>query len=189
MIRYALISLFVLLCACIAIYAVWTVRVSKTRSDELLEAFKKTDQSLQRTNDSLQKLASTGAFKKDSFHLPEVELAIRANAIFVCIDSIKHALVILANKNTAASFSYPDTAKLLYLKTNLQHYNSFIQQHFSHKPGIKPADLVDVDDVKTGAKPIPWEVNYFQNTTVLSVITVLTYIDTQVQKLQHKATR
>lgn len=178
-----------MLCACIAIYAIWTLRVSKTRSDELLEAFKKTDQSLQRSNDSLQKLASTGAFKKDSFHLPEVELAIRANAIFVCIDSIKHDLIVLANKNTAASFSYPDTARLLYLKNNLQHYNSFIQQHFAHKPAIRPADLVRIDDEKIGAKPIPWEVHYFQNTTVLSVITVLTYVDTQVQKLQHKATR
>lgn len=178
-----------MLCACIVIYAIWTVRVSRTRSDELPDAFRKTDQSLQRSNDSLQKLASTGAFKKDSFHLPEVELAIRANAIFVCIDSIKHDLVVLANKSNATSFSYPDTARLLYLKTILQHYNSFIQQHFPHKPGIKPADLVDVDDVKTGAKPVPWEVHYFQNTTVLSVITVLTYIDTQVQKLQHKAMR
>lgn len=187
MTKYAIIILFALLCACIAIYAIWTVRVSRTRSNDLLTEFRKIDQSLRRSGDSLQN--SVGAFKKDAFRLPEVELAIKVNAISICIDSIKHDLVILTNKNPGTSFSYPDTDKLLSLKKNLLSYNSFIQDHFSNKPSIKPADLINVDDIKNGIKTIPWEVYYFQNTSVFSVITELTYINTQVQKLRQKAIR
>lgn len=184
MTKYALITLFTLLCACIVIYAIWTVRVSRTRADDLLTEFRKTNRSLHRSNDSLQNAAL-----KDSFHFPEVELAIRAGAITRCIDSIKHDLVVLANKDQAVSFSYPDTTRLLYLKTNLQHYNAFIQKHFSHRPGIKPAELVNVEDIKTGNKPVSWEAYYFRNTSVFAVITELTYINTQVQKLKQKAVR
>lgn len=184
MTKYALITLFTLLCACIAIYAIWTVRVSRTRADDLLAEFRKTDRSIQRLNDSLQ-----SATKKDSFHFPEVELAMRAGAITRCIDSIKHDLVFLASKGDATSFSYPDTAKLLALKNNLQGYNLFIQKHFSGKPGIHPQDYIHVEDIKTGNKPEKWEDHYFRNTSVFAVITELTYINTQVQKLKQKAIR
>ena len=184
MTKYALITLFTLLCACIVIYAIWTVRVSRTRADDLLTEFRKTNKSLQRSNDSLQNAA-----RKDSFHFPEVELAIRAGAITHCIDSIKHDLVVLANKDQAVSFSYPDTAKLLALKNNLQDYNLFIQKHFSNKPGIRPQDYINIADIKTSNKPVSWEAYYFRNTSVFAVITELTYINTQVQKLKQKAVR
>lgn len=184
MTKYALITLFTLLCACIIIYAIWTVRVSRTRANDLLTEFRKTDRSLQQLNDSLRNAA-----KKDSFHFPEVELAIRAGAITRCIDSIKYDLVVLANKGDATSFSYPDTAKLLALKNNLQGYNLFIQKHFSNKPGIYPNDFIHIEDIKTGNKPVKWEVYYFQSTSVFAVITELTYINTQVQKLKQKAIR
>lgn len=184
MTKYALITLFTLLCACIIIYAIWTVRVSRTRADDLLAEFRKTDRSLQRLNDSLQNAA-----KKDLSLFPEVELAIRAGAITRCIDSIKHDLIVLANKDRANSFSYPDTARLLALKNNLQGYNLFIQKHFSGKPGIHPKDLIHIEDTNTGNKPVKWEVYYFRNTSVFAVITELTYINTQVQKLKQKAIR
>jgi len=186
MVRISLITLFSLVFICIAVYAIWTVRVSKQRSNNLLNEFRKIDQSLRQSNDSLQK-TSTGAFKMDSFRLPEVELAIKVNTITRCIDSIKHDLVILTNQKAAAEFTYPNKARLIALKNNLADYNSFIQKHFSGKPNIKPGDFVNIADVQEGTASIPWEIYYFKNSTVFSIITELTFINTQVLKLQQKA--
>lgn len=187
MIKMSLITLFTLICICIAVYTLWTIQVSRKKSNDLLTEFKKVDQSLQRSHDSLQNNA-TGAFKRNTARLPEVELAIKANAISRCLDSIRHELVLLANQKSATSFSYPNNSRLLALKNNLADYNTFIQKHFPGKSNIKTADFVNVADVPNGSSSVPWEIYYFKNTTVLSIITELTFINTQVLKLQQKAT-
>ncbi|MEP7256211.1 MAG: hypothetical protein ABI666_10590 [Ferruginibacter sp.] len=189
MIRYAFIVLISLLCACIAIYTIWTIRVSNSRSNDLLKEFRKVDRSLSKSNDSLQNSTGVGAFKKDSAYVPEVELSIRVNSIATCIDSIKHDLFILTNKKEGVPFSYPDMNKLVVLKNNLRSYNSFIQEHFGNKPGIKTADFINMEDIKSEGKLVPWEIYFFKNTNIFAAITELTFINTQVQKLQQKAIR
>ena len=189
MTKYAIIVLFALLCACIAIYAFWTVRVSRTRPNGLLTEFSKTDRSLSRANDSVRNSTGIGAFKRGSSYLPEVELAIRVNSIAVCIDSIKHELFILTNKKEATLFSYPDMNRLVVLKKNLRRYNSFIQEHFGNNPNVKTADFINVQNIKNGNKVIPWEIYFFRDTNVFAAITELTFINTQVFKLQQKAIR
>lgn len=186
MTRYALITLFTLICACIAIYAIWTIRVSQTRSDNLLAEFKKNDSSLKRSNNSLQH-AGIAASKKGSSCLPEVELSIKANAITACIDSIRHEVVLLSEKKEAASFSYPDKGRLLTLKNNLINYNRFIREKFPGHPAIRPADFIGVENMETGDRSIPWEVYHFENTTALAAIIELKFINMQVQKLKQKA--
>ena len=190
MIKITFITLVSLICICIAVYTIWTIQVSRKRSNDLLSEFRKIDRSLRRSNDSLQKNATgVGAFRRDSFRFPEVELAIKVNTITKCIDSMKHDLVLLTKQKEAASFSYPDKDRLFRLKNNLAGYNSFIQKHFYNRPNIKPGDFVNVDDIHNGSASIPWEIYYFKNTGVLSVITELTFINTQVLKLQQKATK
>ncbi|HNU88642.1 MAG TPA: hypothetical protein PKJ94_10140 [Ferruginibacter sp.] len=186
MTRIALITLFTLLCACIAVYAIWTVKVSQTRSDNLLAEFKKIDNSLKRSNDSLQH-AGIGAFRKDPSRLPEVELAIKAKTITSCIDSIRHEVFLLAEKKEAASFSYPDKKRLLVLKNDLVNYNRFIQEKFPGNTTIKPADFIGVENMELGGRSIPWEVYHFENTTTLAAIIELKFISMQVQKLRQKA--
>lgn len=186
MTRFALITLFTLLCACIAVYAIWTVKVSQTRPDNLLTEFNKIDHSLKRSTDSLQ---NTVSFKKDAVHLPEVEVAIKANAITACIDSIKHELVLLTKGKETVSFSYPDKKSLLILKNNVKDYNLFIREKFPGKPGIKANDFVNTEDVPIGARTIPWEVYHFENTKVFAAVTELTLINMQVLKLKQKAIR
>jgi hypothetical protein len=188
MIKMSLITLFTLVCICIAVYAIWTVRVSRQSSNKLLNEFRKIDNSLRKSNDSLQKI-STGAFKRDSFRLPQVELAIKANTISRCIDSIKHDLVLLTNQKASTEFTYPDKPRLLALKNNLADYNSFIQKYFSGRSNIKSGDFVNIADVQKRASFIPWEIYYFKNSTVFFIITELTFINTQVLKLQQKATK
>lgn len=190
MTKKALILLFALISICIAVYTMWTIQVSRNRSRDLRAAFIKADKSLHKASDSLQKNdQGTGAFKRDSFHLPEVELAIKVNTISRCIDSIKHDLVILTKQKETTSFSYPDKPRLLSLKNNLADYNSFLQDHFSANSDIKVGDLVNVADIPNGSSSTPWEVYYFENTSVFGVITELTFINTQILKLQHKATQ
>ena len=189
MTKYAIILLFALLCACIAIYTIWTIRVSNNRSNDLLKEFRKFDRSLIKSNDSLQNSTGVGAFKKDSAYVPEVELSIRVNSIVLCIDSIKHELFVLTNKKEAVSFSYPYMNRLVVLKNNLRSYNSFIQKHFGNKPRIKTADFINVEDIKSGDKQVTWEIYFFKNTNVFAALTELTFINTQVLKLQQKAIR
>lgn len=188
MVRISLITLFTLVCACIAVYAIWTVRVSRQKSNDLLAEFRKADESLQGIDDSLQKTnKQTGAFKRTTDRLPEVELAIRVNEICRCIDSIKHDLVLLSNQKPGKAFSYPDNTKLLSLKKNLSAFNALILEKFSSGKVIKPGDLIDVDDVREGPAKIPWETYYFANSNVFAMITELTFINTNVLKLQHRA--
>ncbi len=188
MTRFALITLFTLLCACIVIYAIWTVRVSQTRSDKLLAEFKKIDSSLKRSNDSLQQ-AGTGAFNKDDPPLPEVELAIKANAITACIDSIRHRSGSAGRKKEVTSFSYPDKNRLLVLKNNQVNYNRFVQEKFPGNTTIRPADFIGVENMELGGRSIPWEVYHFENTSTLAAIIELKFIAMQVQKLRQKAIR
>ena len=189
MIRMSLITLFTLICACIAVYAIWTIKVSRQKQHELFPEYKKTGQSLTHSNDALQKDSTgAGAIKRNDVRLPEVELAIKASAITRCIDSIKHELVLLTNQNGTASFSYPDRSRLLALKNNLAGYNSFIQEKFPGKPNIKPGDFINVADVPRDSAAVPWEIHHFTNSSVLSMITELSFIHTQVLKLKHKAT-
>ena len=187
MIRTSIIALFALTAICVAVYVIWTLKVSKQRPDSLPTEFKKIDSSLQSANDSLQK-KGLGAFKRDSFHLSEVELAIRVNDISRCVDSMKHELVVLTNQKQGTAFSYPDKPRLLVLKKKLADYNIFIQEHFSGKPNIKPGDYISINDVPNGTAPIPWEVYYFQNSNMFAMITELGFINTRVLKLKHKAT-
>lgn len=188
MTRFALITLFTLLCACIVIYAIWTARVSQTRSDNLLAEFNKIDSFLKSPNDSLQQ-AGIGAFKKDHSRLPEIELAIKADAITACIDSIRHEIVLLAEKKEVSSFSYPDKNRLLALKNNLVNYNRFVQEKFPGNTTIKPADFIGVENMELGGRSIPWEVYHFENTSTLAAIIELKFIAMQVQKLRQKAMR
>lgn len=187
MTKKALILLFALICICIAIYTLWTIQVSRNRSGDLRAAFIKTDKSLPKASDSLQKNdQGTGAFKRDPFHLPEVELAINVNTISNCIDSIKHDLVLLIKQKEATSFSYPNKPRLLFLKKNLADLNTFVQTHFS--TAIGQGDLITIADIPKGPSSVPWEDHYFSKTSVFAVITELTFINTRVIKLQHKAT-
>jgi hypothetical protein len=183
MVRYSLITLFTLIIACIVIYAIWTAKVSRDTSNELMNEFKKINESLKKTNDSFQ-----NDLRKDSFRFPAMELSLKANAITSCIDSIKHDLVLLSGKQSDASFSYPDKTRVLELKTKLSDYNSFIEKNFT-RPDIKPADLVNIEQVKTSTGQVPWEVYFFENTNIFAVITELNYINKQVQKLKQKALR
>ena len=187
MIRISFIALVSLICICIAIYTIWTIQVSRKRHNDLLTEFRKIDSSLKRSNDSLQK--GTGAFRRDSFRLPQVELAIKVKAIISCIDSMKHDLVLLSTQKEAIPFTYPDEPRLLRLKNNLAGYNRFILEHFSDKPQIKRKDFVNIADVPDGTTSVPWEIYYFKNTSMLSVLKELTVINTQVLKLHHKATK
>lgn len=188
MIRLLLITLFTLTGSCIAVYTIWTLRVTGKKSNDLLTEFRKMDTSLNRSNDSLQNnIHGVGAFKRGHTYLPEVELAVKANAINRCIDSMKHDLFILAKQKGRTSFTYPDKPRLQTLKNNLADYNSFIQKNFSYKPGIKQGDYINMTDVSIGTAFIPWERYYFQDTNIFSVISTLTFINTQVLKLQQKA--
>ena len=187
MIRISFIALVSLICICITIYTIWTLQVSRKKSNDLLTEFRKIDRSLQRSNDSLQK--TTGAFRRDSFRFPEVELAIKVRAITSCIDSMKHDLVLLSTQKEAIPFTYPDEPRLLRLKDNLAGYNLFILKHFSDKPNIKRNDFVNIVDVPDGTSSVPWEIYYFRNTSILSVLRELWVVNTQVLKLQHKATK
>jgi hypothetical protein len=181
----SIIALFTLVCICIAIYAIWTVQVSRQRTNDLLTELKKTRKSLQ---DSVQNnIHANSVIKRNADNLPEVELAIKVKAITMCIDSIRHDLVILSKQEGSTPFSYPNMPRLLSLKNNLAGYNSFIQSHFPGKLNIGQADLINVADIPTGSSSIPWENYYFKNTNVLAVITALTFINTQVLKLQQKA--
>ncbi|MBL0182684.1 MAG: hypothetical protein IPP96_10460 [Chitinophagaceae bacterium] len=188
MVRLVLIALFMMIVVCVGVYALWTIQVSQLKQDNLATDFKKTDSSLHRSNDSLEKnVAGIGAFKRDSFHLPEVELAIKANAIIGSVDSMKHELALLANQKGAISFSYTDDRRLLVLKNRLADYNAFIKEHFRGKPNIKPGDSVSVSDVPRSGIITSWEDYYFKNTSLFAVITELIFIKSQVQKLQQKA--
>jgi hypothetical protein len=182
-VRYSLITLFTLIIACIIIYAIWTVRVSRNTSNELMNEFKKIDESLKKKNDSFQNAA-----RRDSFRFPVMELSLKANAIIRCTDSIKHDLVVLSGKQEDTLFSYPDKTRVLGLKDKLSDYNSFVEKHFS-KPGIKSTDLINIEQVKTATGQVPWEVYFFENTNIFAVITELNYINKQVQRLQQKALR
>ncbi len=186
MTKFALITLFTLLCACIAVYAFWTMKVSQSRSDNLLAEFKKIDSSLMRSGDSLQQ-ASTGALEKKHSRLPEIELAIKANAITACIDSIRHEIVLQAEKKEEASFSYPDKNRLLILKNDLVAYNQFVQEKFPGNTTIKPADFIGVENMELGGRSVPWEIYHFENTSTLAAIIELKFITMQVQKLKQKA--
>lgn len=188
MVRISLITLFTLVCACIAVYAIWTVRVSRQKSNDLLTEFRKADESLQGINDSRQNInKGTVTFKRTTDRLPEVELAIRVNEICRCIDSIKHDLALLSKQKPQTASSYPDTKKLFSLKKKLSAYNALILEKFSAGKTIKPGDLIDVDDVREGPAKIPWETYYFANSNVFAMITELTFINTNVLKLQHRA--
>jgi len=188
MIKLSLIVLFMMIAVCAGVYTLWTIQVSQQKQDNLLTGFKKTDSSLHRSNDSLEKnAAGARVFKRDSFHLPEVELTIKANAIIGSVDSMKHELAVLANQKGATSFSYPDDQRLLTLKNRLVDYNAFIKKHFAGKPNIKPGDFISVSDVPRSGVSTSWENYYFKNTSLFAVITELIFIRSQVQKLQQKA--
>lgn len=189
MVRISLITLFTLICACIAVYAIWTIKVSRQKQQDTFRELKKTGQPFNRSNDVLQKDSTgAGAIKRNEVRLPEVELAIKASAITRCIDSMKHDLVLMTKQKGTASFSYPDKHRLLALKNNLAGYNSFIQEKFPGKPNIKPGDFINVADVPLGPAAVPWEIHHFTNSSVFSMITELSFIHTQVLKLKHKAT-
>lgn len=185
MIRLVLIALFMMIVVCVGVYALWTIQVSQ--QDNLVADFKKTDSSLHRPGDSLKNAAAAGAFKRNSFHLPEVELAIKANAITGSIDSMKHELAFIANQKNFPSFSYPDDQRLLALKNRLADYNAFINEHFPGKTGIKAGDFISVSDVSRNGVTRSWEKYYFKNSSILAIITELAFIKTQVLKLQQKA--
>lgn len=189
MVKLALLALFMMVVVCAGVYALWTIEVSQQQQENLASEFKKTDSALQKTGDSLnKKTTSSGAFKRDSFRLPEIELAIKANAITNAIDSIKHELAFSEDQKRSAPFTYPDARRILALKNSLAGFNAFIQTHFQGKPNINAGDLVPLSDVPNGNTATPWEVYYFRNSSVLAMITELTFIKTRVLRLQQKAT-
>ena len=181
MIRNSLIALFVLVLLCIGIFAFWAAKVSRQRSNDILAEFNRTDSSLQRTNERIQRTAG---------QLPEVELAAKVSAIGECIDSMKHELVILSRQKTGdpVPFSYPDKTRLLALKQKLAELNGFISTQYTGKRNIEAKDMVNIDDIPNGKATTPWEVYYFENTSIFGIITELSFIRSQTLKLQYKTT-
>ncbi len=177
--RYALLILFTLLCACIAIYAIWTINVSKRKQDNLLSEFNRIDRSLKNSNDSLRRRAP----------IPEIEISAAAAAIVAGIDSMKHDIAMAANRKEGNAFTFPDKNKLLVLKQRLLNFNTLVREKFPCKAGINAGDFINLDDVRTGNKSTAWEVYYFENSNSFAAITELTYMSVQVQKLKQKILR
>ncbi len=119
-------------------------------------------------------------------YFPDVELSFKANQLRVRIDSIKNELHSFRDKKSE-SFSYKNIKKIKALKIGILDFNSFVKKYYSDKARIKTADFINVVDVSKGTSSIPWETYYFEKTNVYSTITILTFIDGQILKLQQKA--
>lgn len=181
MIRGLLILLFALVVAFIGIYAYWTAKVSRQKSMDFLTEFRK-------INDTLR--SSDGIIKRGKEKLPNIELTQRVNAIINCIDSMKHELVTLSKQKdkNGGPYSYPEKERVMALKEKLSGLNQYVLAEYLSNKNIEKKDMPDIGDVAAGKSNIPWEVYYFENSSIFGMITELAFIRIQVLKLQYKAT-
>jgi hypothetical protein len=149
------------------LFMIWSARINRQKSDDILAKFKEVDNSLKTPGDSSS--LNTGLISRN------VNIASVATKAILFVDS----LTVLVNNAPAESLSPLSRKQVEELKKLLLNFNSEI-----NSPGVLTGDTLLLTGNTRDGKSLSWEEYYFFNTGKEAINAYLSFLKTKIVHIQ-----
>lgn len=168
-------ALIVIFGGALGMYFLWTARLAKKKTDNVLEQFKKIDSSLIKTNDSLKNGMNALDIDRKKINYNYL-IATTTSHLGMYIDSLMEKTDL---NPTAVSHSISISKKeIARLKNELRNFNLMMTDNGA----TVTADTFDIANIRSGNKMEDWETVHFTNASKEQTYTYLIFIKNLLTK-------